>query len=101
MAEAAAIGFTRRNFPRAFPIRRWRIMAESMVGLRDYSKLLHHAFPENSVDDYNTNPFWVHLADFYHSGRFKFLYDYSARFSRLTGDQRSEAVEVEAADDIE
>jgi hypothetical protein len=76
MADAAAIGFTRRNFPRAFPIRPGRIMAENMVGLRDYTKPLHHAFPSNSVDDYNTNSFWLHLADFYHSGRFKFLYDY-------------------------
>ncbi|HSF95720.1 MAG TPA: hypothetical protein VLA52_11905, partial [Thermohalobaculum sp.] len=76
MADAAAIGFTRREFPNAFPIRPGTIMAENMVGLRAYNKPLYHKFGANSVDDYNTNSFWVHLADFYHSGQFKFLYDY-------------------------
>lgn len=73
-ADAAAIDFTRREFPSSFPPTPGQRFATNMAGLRPYYIPLNY---KHDLTAYDTNSFWLYIGDYFHNRKFKYLEDYA------------------------
>ncbi|MHA1552826.1 MAG: hypothetical protein ACTSU0_00265, partial [Alphaproteobacteria bacterium] len=86
-ADAAAIDFTRREFPSSFPPTPGQRFATNMAGLRPYYIPLNY---KHGLTAYDTNSFWLYIGDYFHNRKFKYLEDYAKAPARMYGDQKED-----------